>query len=363
MSIASDFESGFTKEANVVIEDSNDHSLSRRQRAQRLLSKGKILPAIDEYQKALDANPGNLLVANTLGDLYLRSGRIQDAISKFYQIAEAYRTEGHSLKSIAMFKKIFRHDPSHADAGMKLADLLAEQGRAVEAVQHYVAFGDSPFQRPNTCRSIEAYEKAIALDKNNATILMRLGDLYLEADRRLEAYDAFMKARSAFSIKGETEDARRADLKAQGIKFEGEDRPCADKYDRRTEGRLAHKIPMVVTCTNKWVEFTQTMDISASGARFRLLHSVDRGSTLNVQLSIPEEFGIKLGQLPVVVCHGTQDIDGTYLIGAQFGAPRKLETAVGLSAAATEKRFMTLEEARLMARQIIVPVHQQVRYA
>src|SRR2546426_7433765 len=45
----------------------------------RSVLQGKIPAAIDEYRKVVSADPGDLTTVNTLGDLYVRAGRIQDA--------------------------------------------------------------------------------------------------------------------------------------------------------------------------------------------------------------------------------------------------------------------------------------------
>ena len=59
--------------------------------AEKYALQGKIPAAIDEYRKVVSADPGDLTTVNTLGDLYVRAGRIQDAISNFSRIADSYR--------------------------------------------------------------------------------------------------------------------------------------------------------------------------------------------------------------------------------------------------------------------------------
>ena len=51
--------------------------------AEKYVLQGKIPAAIDEYRKVVSADPGDLTTVNTLGDLYVRAGRIQDAIFNF----------------------------------------------------------------------------------------------------------------------------------------------------------------------------------------------------------------------------------------------------------------------------------------
>ena len=67
--------------------------------AEKYALQGKIPAAIDEYRKVVSADPGDLTTVNTLGDLYVRAGRIQDAISNFSRIANSYREGGFTLKA------------------------------------------------------------------------------------------------------------------------------------------------------------------------------------------------------------------------------------------------------------------------
>ena len=70
--------------------------------AEKYVLQGKLPAAIDEYRKVVDADPADLTTINTLGDLYVRAGRIQDAITNFSRIADSYREGGFTLKAIAM---------------------------------------------------------------------------------------------------------------------------------------------------------------------------------------------------------------------------------------------------------------------
>src|ERR1041384_3290589 len=67
--------------------------------AEKYALQGKIPAAIDEYRKVVNADPGDLTTVNTLGDLYVRAGRIQDAISNFSRIADSYRDAQENIEA------------------------------------------------------------------------------------------------------------------------------------------------------------------------------------------------------------------------------------------------------------------------
>ncbi|HUK91960.1 MAG TPA: tetratricopeptide repeat protein, partial [Blastocatellia bacterium] len=66
---------------------------------------------VDWYHRSLEAGHTNPDIVNSLGDIYLRSGRVQEAITCFSQVAEIYRAKGYVSKSVAVLKKISRLAP------------------------------------------------------------------------------------------------------------------------------------------------------------------------------------------------------------------------------------------------------------
>ncbi len=182
--------------------------------AEKYVLQGKIPAAIDEYRKVVDADPSDLTTINTLGDLYVRAGKIQDAIRNFTRIADSYREGGFTLKAIAMLKKISKLDPTNVDTAMKLANLYSQQGLLVEARQQYLQVADAFARSGQSHKALEAYQKIADLDPTNTSVRMKLGDIYSREGLVDQAHDAFVAAGNEFLRKGETEQALTAHLKA-----------------------------------------------------------------------------------------------------------------------------------------------------
>src|SRR6266851_2687540 len=97
---------------------------ARMQRsAEKFVAQGKTAQAIEEYQKLVSQDPKDLMAINMLGDLYIRAGRVEDAVHNFTRIAEHYRENGYTVKAIAMYKKISKINPADSDVSSKLAVL------------------------------------------------------------------------------------------------------------------------------------------------------------------------------------------------------------------------------------------------
>src|SRR5262249_24475805 len=167
--------------------------------AEKYVLQGKIPAPIDEYRKVVNADPGDLTTINTLGDLYVRAGKIPDAIANFSRIADSYREGGFTLKAIAMLKKISKLDPTNIDTAMKLANLYSQQGLLVEARQQYLQVADAYARAGQTRKALEAYQKIADLDPSNTSVRMKLGEIYLREGMTEASHDAFVMAGAALT--------------------------------------------------------------------------------------------------------------------------------------------------------------------
>jgi Flp pilus assembly protein TadD len=182
--------------------------------AEKYVLQGKIPAAIDEYRKVVSADPGDLTTINTLGDLYVRAGRIHDAISNFSRIADSYREGGFTLKAIAMLKKISKLDPTNVETSMKLANLYSQQGLLVEARQQYLQVADAYARAGQTRKALDAYQKIADLDPSNTSVRMKLGEIYSREGMTEQSHESFIMAGAEFLRKGDSEQALNANLKA-----------------------------------------------------------------------------------------------------------------------------------------------------
>ncbi|MCA1568423.1 MAG: tetratricopeptide repeat protein [Acidobacteria bacterium] len=175
--------------------------------AEKYLAQGKIPSAITEYCRIVERDPNDQSALNTLGDLYVRVNKRQDAIECFQRVADHYREQGFTLKAIAIYKKISRLDPSLPVVAQRLAVLYEQQGHFVEAREQYLAIADT-FARAGKMReSLDALKRSADLEPNNVEIRLRLGEGFLREGLREEAAEAFTEA-------GERLLARDADARA-----------------------------------------------------------------------------------------------------------------------------------------------------
>jgi diguanylate cyclase (GGDEF)-like protein len=170
--------------------------------AERYVEIGMIDSAIDEYEKILNIDPNAFSAINTLGDLYSRVGRIEDAVKIFLRIAESYCENGFTLKAIAMYKKINKLEHNNYEISMKIGDLYAKQGLIVDARKWYLEIADYYRKNGQRHRMLEVIKKSADLEPENANLWLQLAENYHAENFNNEAYEAFLQAGRGFLSKG-----------------------------------------------------------------------------------------------------------------------------------------------------------------
>jgi tetratricopeptide (TPR) repeat protein len=106
-------------------------------RAELLVQAGDIPGAISVYSKYLDQFPDDANTLNRTADLLVRVNKNKNAIKCFKEVAKQFKRDGFLVKSMAVYKKIIRLDPTHLDVYENLAELYREAGLLAEAVEQY----------------------------------------------------------------------------------------------------------------------------------------------------------------------------------------------------------------------------------
>ena len=162
--------------------------------AEKFLSQGKINAAIKEYRQIVENDADDLTTLNMLGDLYVRSGKKEEAVSCFERIAEHYSVQQFNLKAIAMYKKIERLRTGDPIIALKLAELYANEGLVHDARAQYLVVVDAYTRSGDNKRALEVLHKIADLDPNNTEIRLKLADGYLKENMRRESAAAFVQA-------------------------------------------------------------------------------------------------------------------------------------------------------------------------
>lgn len=179
-------------------------------KAEKLVQQGKIAAAIKEYSMLVAANPNDVTLINTLGDLCVREGRIEEAIINFTKIGESYSKNGFTLKAIAMYKKIYKLSPSNLDVALKLAELYAKQGLAMDARKQYMEVADQLTRTGRTQQALDILRRVADLDPENVPVRLKLAESYVREKLTDQAVEAYIAAGTQLIRKANLPEAQQA---------------------------------------------------------------------------------------------------------------------------------------------------------
>jgi pilus assembly protein FimV len=169
--------------------------------AEKYVQQGKMQNAIAEYEKVLKADPKDLTVTNTVGDLYSRLGEADKATNCFKAVGDAYANQGFTVKAIAMYKKISKLQPS-LESVLKLAELYTQQGLFNDARAQYLQVAEEFLKSGELENAVRIFQKILEMDPENTTMRVRLAEVYVRLGKKNEAWQIFSAAAETLRAKG-----------------------------------------------------------------------------------------------------------------------------------------------------------------
>lgn len=175
--------------------------------AQRYLSRGQIDKAIEEWEKLIKDYPdGN--VYNTIGDLYLKKGDKKAAIDYYHRAASFFRSEGFSLKALALYKKIINLNISDSSSLIALGELSEEKGLATDATKYYLAATDALLKENKKNEIVDIYKRIIALSPTNITLRDKVAGLFLKEGLTHDALTEYLNIAKIYEESNNLEQAQ-----------------------------------------------------------------------------------------------------------------------------------------------------------
>ena len=187
------------------------------QAAEKLVGRGRIQAAIDEYRKVLERHPNDTSTLNRVGDLYARLNRMPKAIELFQQTAEGFGRQGFFVKAIAIYKKIIRLDPSQINAYEALADLYNRQGLTGDSLAQYQVVADYYQKHDDAEAALGVYRSMVEIEPSNPTRRLQLAGLLQEEGQLPKALEQYFEIASLMLGHSRGEDALRVLLGALDV--------------------------------------------------------------------------------------------------------------------------------------------------
>ena len=171
--------------------------------AEKFVQQGKLQNAITEYEKILKADPKDLTVQNTVGDLYSRLGESERALECFKSVGDAYAAQGFTVKAIAMYKKLGKLKSS-LDSVLRLAELYTQQGLFNDARAQYKQVAEEFLRTGDMEQAARIFQKILEMDPDNVAMRTKLAEVYIRLGKKTEAWQIFTAAVESLRTRGAT---------------------------------------------------------------------------------------------------------------------------------------------------------------
>jgi two-component system cell cycle response regulator len=146
-------------------------------------SKGKLKEAIAELETAITMNPADGNIYNRLGDLYVKNGKIPEAVSTYRRGIVAYRNDTFYRNSLALCKKILKYDPGHIEIYFVIGELLVSLDERTEAFYYLFEYVEKLKPQKQVAEIVKTLDYIRDLGVKDPRIIDRLVANYRAADR------------------------------------------------------------------------------------------------------------------------------------------------------------------------------------
>jgi pilus assembly protein FimV len=170
--------------------------------AEKCVQQGKLQNAISEYEKVLKADPKDLTVMNTVGDLYSRLGEQDKAGECFKSVGDAYAAQGFTVKAIAMYKKLSKLKAS-MECVLRLAELYTQQGLFNDARAQYLQVAEDFLKSGQPDQAVRIFQKTLEMDPDNVPMRTKLAEVYVRMGKREQAWQLLTAAAETLRTKGQ----------------------------------------------------------------------------------------------------------------------------------------------------------------
>ena len=177
--------------------------------ADKYTRQGKLDAAVGELLKLVKDNPKDMSTVNRVGDLYAKLGKTQEAVDQFTKIADHYNNDGFLLKSIAIYKKITKLDPTNADAYQSLARLYSQQGLTMEARAQFQMVAEHHTKEGNLEGALGSYREMLELDAGDLKVQLTTAELLERLERADEALEVYRAVGDDLDRRGMSKESRK----------------------------------------------------------------------------------------------------------------------------------------------------------
>jgi tetratricopeptide (TPR) repeat protein len=173
--------------AEIMIQTQSGQIIQAINKVHQLAQAGHLRSAVDEIFNSLQYAPTYLPLHTLLGDLLIQDGRVQDAITKYTVVAQAYNVRGESTQATNLLRRVIQVAPMDTTAQTRLIEQLIAQGHVDEAIGEYIQLADIYYRLAELDMARKTYTNALRLAQQananqdwSVQILQRMVDIDMQ---------------------------------------------------------------------------------------------------------------------------------------------------------------------------------------
>jgi tetratricopeptide (TPR) repeat protein len=194
---------------------------SLKQQARRHEQNEEWEKALDQYQQAIEElsqdEQADIGLINRVGDLFVRVGKVDDAVKYFEQAVDLYREAFLPNNAIAVCKKIIRSAPNRHQVYLKIGQIRAEQGFLPDARTNFLTYAERMQKSGSLDESFRALVEFCDLAPDDVDVRITVADQMAANHRKADAVKQLLIAYRHLMQSGETDLARGVEKKVLAL--------------------------------------------------------------------------------------------------------------------------------------------------
>ena len=144
---------------------------------------------VQVVEQAKNEEDRDVPLYNRIGDLNLRLGRTEQAVTYYERAVDLYAEGGYLNNAIALCNKILRHAPSRNSIYYKLGKISAQKGFNSDAKKNFLEYADRMHKLGRTTDAFKALEEFADLCPGQDDIRLMLAEQLARAGKKEEAVE------------------------------------------------------------------------------------------------------------------------------------------------------------------------------
>jgi tetratricopeptide (TPR) repeat protein len=128
---------------------------------QRYINHSLLTPATEECLRVIDMAPQYLDIHQVLCEIYVRQGKVDQAITKYAILVETYLSNGRINDAVATYRRILQLEPNNLTYRVRLISLLSSLGDKEELLRERTLAAESYLKLGYMDRALTELEQAL----------------------------------------------------------------------------------------------------------------------------------------------------------------------------------------------------------